>query len=192
MFEREPVASVELLEGELRREQTRTRRRQSRHTVLRVLLSLLIALFVAGLYAAPVLRISGDAMAEALRDGDIAVGIRSAQFTRGEPVFFRYKGGLLIKRLIAQGGDVVDIARDGRILVNGEALDEPYVSAFDRGNCDMIFPLTVPEGCCFVVGDNRALSIDSRSTVIGCVEESTLVGRMLLRLWPLPRFGLIR
>lgn len=192
MDERIRSVTVEQLEGELRRERDRTRRRQRRHVVFRVLLSLLIALFVAGLFLAPVLNISGDSMAETLRDGDVAIGLKLPHYADGDVVVFRYNGGVLIKRLIAQGGEWVELDHEGRFFVNGARLDEPYVAEIARGNCDIVFPLTVPEGACFVAGDNRAVSIDSRSSVVGCVEESALVGRMLLRIWPLSRFGLIR
>ena len=60
------------------------------------------------------------------------------------------------------------------------------------GNCDVEFPLTVPGGTCFLLGDNRTVSIDSRSSALGCVDESAIAGRMILRIWPLSRFGLIR
>lgn len=191
-MEEKRIVTVEQLAGELERERKRTRRRRRRHTAFRVLLALLLALFVAGLLLAPVLRISGDAMADTLRDGDIALGLRLPRYANGDVVVFRYNGGVLVKRLIAAGGDWVEIDHEGRLFVNGARLEEPYVAEIARGNCDVVFPLTVPEGCCFVVGDNRAVSIDSRSTVIGCIEEAALDGRMLLRIWPLSRFGLIR
>lgn len=191
-MEEKRIVTVEQLAGELERERKRTRRRRRRHTAFRILLALLLALFVAGLLLAPVLRISGDAMAETLRDGDIALGLRLPRYADGDVVVFRYNGGVLVKRLIAEGGDWVEIDHEGRFFVNGARLDEPYVAEIARGNCDVVFPLTVPEGRCFVVGDNRAVSIDSRSTVIGCIEETALDGRLLLRIWPLSRFGLIR
>ena len=191
-MEEKRIVTVAQLEGELERERKQTRRRRRRHTVLRILLALLVALFVAGLFLAPVLRISGDAMAETLRDGDVALGLRLPHYTSGDVVVFRYNGGVLVKRLIAESGNWVEIDHEGRFFVNGARLEEPYVAEIARGNCDVVFPLTVPEDCCFVVGDNRAVSIDSRSTVIGCIEEAALDGRMLLRIWPLSRFGLIR
>ena len=184
--------TVAQLEGELERERKQTRRRRRRRIVLRILLALLVALSVAVLLLAPALRISGDAMAETLCDGDVALGLRLPHYAGGSVVYFRYNGGVLVKRLIAESGDWVEIDHEGRLFVNGARLEEPYVTEVARGNCDVVFPLTVPEGCCFVVGDNRAVSIDSRSSVVGCVEEDALEGRMLLRIWPLSRFGLIR
>lgn len=183
--------TIEQLEAELQREEKRTRRRRHRHIVLRILLALLIALFAVGAFLAPVLSISGSSMADTLQDGDIAVGLKLPHYAKGDVVIFRFSGGVLVKRLIAQEGDWVELDHEGRFFVNGSRLDEPYVGEPARGNCDIVFPLTVPEGTCFVAGDNRAVSIDSRSSVVGCVEEAALSGRLLLRIWPLSRFGLI-
>ena len=81
---------------------------------------------------------------------------------------------------------------DGVVTVNGEVLDEPYVDELALGECDIKFPYQVPENRYFVLGDHRATSIDSRSSVIGCVEKSQIVGKVFLRVWPLSSFSLIR
>ena len=185
------AVTVRQLEEELQRERKRAKRRRRRHIALVCLLVLLILLFAAGSLLSPVLRISGDSMAGTLRDGDVAVGLRLPHYASGDVVIFRYNGGVLVKRLIAQSQDWVEFDPEGWFFVNGARLDEPYVTELSRGNCDVSFPLTVPEGRCFVVGDNRPVSIDSRSSVVGCVEESALVGRLFLRIWPLSRIGLI-
>ena len=192
MEDRTKDYTIEQLENELKRETARKQRRYRRRIVFRLLLALLVALVVAVALFAPILRISGDSMADTLQDGDIAIGLKLPRYAPGSVVVFRYNGGLLVKRVIAHGGDWVELDRDGRFFVNGGRLEEPYIAEPARGNCDVEFPLTVPEGSCFVVGDNRPLSIDSRSSVIGCVQEEALVGRMLLRIWPLERTGLIR
>ena len=184
--------SARLLESELQRERDLVRRRRRRRIVFGILLALLLLLFAAWSFLAQTLWISGDAMAGTLRDGDIAVGLRFSRYVPGDVVVLRYHSGILVKRLIAQGGDWVEFDGEGRFFVNGALLDEPYVSEFSRGNCDVALPLIVPEGRCFVVGDNRSLSIDSRSSVVGCVEEGTIEGRVLLRIWPPSRVGRVR
>ena len=67
--------------------------------------------------------------------------------------------------------------------MNGDVLEEPYVTEKCLGECDIEFPFTVPDGAFFVLGDRRDTSIDSRSTVIGCVETDQMVGRVLFRIW---------
>ena len=94
--------------------------------------------------------------------------------------------------MIARSGEWVDIDEDGYVYVNGTKLDEPYVEDHARGECDITLPYQVPEGRVFVMGDHRSVSVDSRSTSVGCVSDEQIVGRLLVRVWPLKEFGLIR
>lgn len=93
---------------------------------------------------------------------------------------------LLIKRVIAKGGDTVAI-RDGVVYRNGEALSEPYTrDGYTNGGMD---ETTVPEGELFLLGDNRVVSIDSRDPAVGFVSEDLLVGKAVLRLFPFNKIG---
>ena len=87
----------------------------------------------------------------------------------------------LIKRVIAVGGDTIEI-RDGYVYLNGEMLDEPYVA--EEGISGEMGSVTVEEGKMFVMGDNRRVSQDSRSPELGQVEESSIVGKVVLRIYP--------
>lgn len=93
---------------------------------------------------------------------------------------------LLIKRVIGRGGDTVAV-REGVVYRNGEALDEPYTKdGYTSGAMD---ETVVPEGDLFVLGDNRAVSVDSRSPEVGFVESERVVGKAVLRLFPFSQIG---
>ncbi len=100
--------------------------------------------------------------------------------------------GPIVKRIIATGGDTVDIDfSTGEVRVNGEALEEPYINELTHNPIDMTFPQTVPEGSVFVMGDNRNRSSDSRDTRLGMVDERYILGHVLTRILPIDRIGAI-
>ena len=139
----------------------------------------------------PVLQVSGDSMNPTLQDRDIILLVKDSDMKTGDLCGFYWQNKLLLKRIIGLPGDVIELDEDGVVTVNGQTLDEPYVDELALGECDIKFPYQVPENRYFVLGDHRATSIDSRSSVIGCVEKSQIVGKVFLRVWPLSNFSLI-
>ncbi len=169
--------------------------RKEHHLTLRTAIYVLVVLVaVAVLLAAiffPVLQISGDSMEPTLSDGDVVVLFKSEKFETGELIAFYYQNKLLIKRVIAGPGDVINIDNEGNVYVNDELLDEPYVTEKAQGEEENDYPYQVQEGQYFVLGDNRATSIDSRSSAIGCIKADQIEGKIVLRIWPLDGFSLI-
>ena len=99
----------------------------------------------------------------------------------------------IVKRIIATEGQTVDIDfDDGVVYVDGKALDEPYVNApvHDRENFEG--KITVPEGCVFVMGDNRNASTDSRDSRLGMVDERYILGHVQSVVFPISDFGTVK
>ena len=183
--------TVEQLEAELKKEQYRHNYgRVLRSTAFSLLVVAAVAVLVAVLLL-PVLQINGTSMTETLQDGDIVVAISNSKFKTGDVIAFYYNNNILVKRVIAAAGDWVDIDGEGNVYVNGELLDEPYITEKSYGNCDIELPYQVPDGKCFVMGDHRATSIDSRNTAVGCVSDSGVVGKIMFRVWPLEEIGIV-
>lgn len=182
--------------AEIEEEYNRVRyRRRFRGTVRSTIFSLVVVAALAVLVAVlflPILRIYGTSMHGTLDGGDIAVSVKSNSFEPGDIVAFYYNNNILVKRVIASAGDWVDISEDGTVYVNQQELDEPYLKEPKAlGETNIKLPYQVPEGKLFVMGDNRAVSIDSRNSSIGCIAEEQLVGKIVFRVWPLSGFGAV-
>ena len=135
----------------------------------------------------PVLQIEGTSMEPTLKNGDIVLLTKTAAFDRGEICGFAWNNKILIKRVIGVPGDWIEIAKDGTVYRNGEKLDEPYAEQIAFGECDLDFPYQVPPEQYFVLGDMRESSIDSRNTLVGCVEMEQVIGKIFFRIWPFNR-----
>jgi len=179
------------VQAELKRERTRRRfRKIIKNTISTLILIAAIAVLITTLVL-PVLQIAGTSMEPTLNNGDIVVLLKTAKLGYGDLCGFSYSNKILIKRVIAMPGDTVVIDREGIVYVNGELLDEPYITDRGLGECDIEFPYTVPENCYFLMGDHRSTSIDSRSTVIGCIPMEQIVGKLFLKVWPLNSLSLL-
>lgn len=118
---------------------------------------------------------------------------------QGDIVVFHNPDGtsehdVLVKRVIATAGQTVDL-QDGKVVVDGQALDEDYTTGMSwplsvqAPGAQVSYPYTVPDGCVWVMGDNRENSADSR--YFGPVDRSDLIAVALVRYWPLNRIGAI-
>ena len=150
-----------------------------------------VAILVATLFL-PVLQIYGTSMQPTLNDGDIVFSLKNADFKRQDVVAFYYNNKILVKRVIANAGEWVDIDEKGNVSVNGQPLDEPYLIDKALGDTDIEYPYQVPDGKIFVLGDHRSVSVDSRTSTVGCVAAEQIVGKLTWRIWPLSEFGRIQ
>lgn len=160
------------------------------------LISAVVILVLVFSFFFRIIQVDGRSMVKTLYDGDklIAWGAGYTP-TRGDVVIvdsYTVYGKPLVKRIIALGGDTINIDYDaGTVQVNGELLEEPYLHEPTWLGYDVEFPMTVPEGEVFVMGDNRNESLDSRSSQIGCIDERDILGKVLLRFMPFEDFGVI-
>lgn len=181
--------------AQLEEEVKRVRYRYRYHSVLRSTIYMLItvaamAVLVATLWL-PVLRIYGSSMTPTLQDGEIICTVKASNFEPGDIISFYYNNKILVKRVIARPGEWINIDESGTVSVNGEVLEEPYLVEKALGDTDIELPYQVPDGKIFVMGDHRSTSVDSRNTAVGCVAQEQIVGKIVVRIWPIDQFGLI-
>lgn len=182
--------SLDILKNELKRERYKRRfRRVLRSTVNALIVVAAIAALVATLML-PVLQIAGTSMEPSLNDGDIVVLVKTDKIKTGDLCAFYYSNKILIKRIIGTPGDYIWIDKKGTVFVNNVELYEPYVTEKALGECDIEFPYQVTENNYFMMGDHRDTSIDSRSSVIGCIAEDQIIGKIICKVWPLSEFEL--
>lgn len=179
--------------SELKKELNREKYKHRFAGVLRSTVGTLVviaafAILVATLWL-PVLQIYGSSMTPTLEEGQIVVSVKGSEFKRGDLVAFYIGNKLLVKRVIAGPMDTVVIDEDGTVYVNNEELDEPYISDKALGECDLEFPYQIPDSRYFLMGDHRSVSVDSRSSSVGCVAEEQIVGKITFCVWPLSDFG---
>ncbi len=179
--------SMEAIEAELQRVKYNDRYRKAlKGTVFTLIVVSAIAILIATLWM-PFLKIYGSSMTPTLQDGEIICCVKSSDFKPGDIVAFYYNNKILLKRVIGKSGDWIYIDRNGTVYVNDVALEEPYLEEKHLGECDIEFPYQVPDNKLFVLGDHRSTSIDSRHSSVGCIADDQIVGKAIIRIWPLNR-----
>ena len=183
------LPTVQQLEAELKREKYRGRYWKMLRGTVAVLVVVAAAAVLISNLLLPILRIYGSSMTPTLVNGDLVAAVRNGTYQRGDIIAFYYNNKILVKRVIGMPGEWVDIDESGTVTIDGEPLEEPYLTEKALGECDIELPYQVPEGRYFVMGDHRSVSSDSRSSQVGCVSEEQIVGKLLFRLWPFDEFG---
>ncbi len=154
-----------------------------------MIIALLIPVILFSLFIR-VVNVDGTSMNNTLMNNDkLVLYCYDVDYQYGDIVVVdRHTQSPLIKRVIAVGGDTIEITEDGQVRRNGKVLDEPYALGLTSRR-DVEGVVTVPQGHLFVMGDNRGVSHDSRSSEVGFIQTSDVVGKAILRIWPLRAFG---
>lgn len=183
------LPTVQQLEAELKREKYRGRYwKMLRGTVAVLVVVAATAVLISNLLL-PILRIYGSSMTPTLVNGNIVAAVRNGTYQRGDIIAFYYNNKILVKRVIGMPGEWVDMDENGNVTIDGEPLEEPYLTEKSLGECDIELPYQVPEGRYFVMGDHRSVSSDSRSSQVGCVSEEQIVGKRCSACGPLDEIG---
>ena len=183
------LPSVAQLEGELDRAEYRTRFAQTLRSTVYVLIVTAAVVVLLAFLVFPVFRIYGSSMSPTVNEGELVVCLKGSEFNCGDVIVLSYNNKVLVKRVIAGPGEWFNIDLDGNVYVDGQLLHEPYLQDKAFGDCNIELPYQVPEGRYFVMGDNRSTSQDSRNSVVGCVAEEQILGRAIIRIWPLTAVG---
>ena len=161
------------------------------------LVTAIVAIVLIFIFVGRIIGVVGGSMIPTLHEGD-RVLLRSAFYEpkAGDVVVLTkesFSDKPIVKRVIATEGQMLDIDfSTGEVWVDGVLQDEPYIAELTLKEGDMTFPLTVDEGCIFVMGDNRNASTDSRWSLIGQVDTRCVLGKVLLRIFPIGDFGVIK
>ena len=183
--------SSEEISGELKQGEKRRRILRILGSTFAGLLTVAAIVVLIATFLLPTLRIYGSSMTPTLNEGEIVVSVKTPEYNKGDIIAFYYNNKILVKRVICGPGDWFDMDKDGTVYVNKTKVDEPYLTETAFGTCDIDLPFQVPDGQYFVLGDHRETSVDSRTTQIGCVPAERMVGKVLLRVWPLDDLGFV-
>ena len=177
--------SAAQLAAEIERNESRTKFSQALRSTIYILITVAAIAVLISTLLFPVMKTYGSSMTPTIEDGEILVALKNSDFTTGDVIAFYYNNKILVKRVICGPGDWVDLREDGTVIVNGTALEEPYLKSKAYGTSDIGYPYQVPDGQYLVLGDHRETSVDSRNSVVGCVANEQIVGRILCCIWPL-------
>ncbi len=187
---------TEIKNNTAKKQANKKKRYLSVYDTFSIIMSSFIIIAVLFTFAFRLVGVVGSSMTNTLHENDWLITVQKKSYDRGDIVVItqpNYFNEPLIKRVIAKGGETVDIDySSGTVYVDGVALEEPYVREdyIIHKLDDIDFPYIVPEGYLFCMGDNRNGSTDSRSNLIGPLDERYVLGKAVIRLLPFGDFDI--
>lgn len=177
--------TIENIKNEIHREKYKHSFSKLLKSTLYVLIIILASASLAATLFMPVVEITDSSMKPLLNDGDIVLTIKKQSLNKGDIVAFYHGNKILIKRVIAVEGDIVNIDKDGKVYVNAEELKESYVKELIKGESDIKYPVSVSGSSIFVLSDERDIMTDSRIESIGLIKKEDIIGKVIFRVWPI-------
>ena len=140
----------------------------------------------------PVIEITDSSMNPLLNDNDIVLTFKTNKLKRGDIIAFYHGNKILVKRVIGVSGDWVNIEQDGLVYINGEKIEENYVKEFIKGDASDEYPIQVGEKSVFVLSDERDILTDSRNEEIGQIKYADIIGKVIIKIWPIKQLKIIK
>lgn len=140
----------------------------------------------------PVIEITDSSMNPLLNDNDIVLTFKTNKLKRGDIIAFYHGNKILVKRVIGVSGDWVNIEQDGLVYINGEKIEENYVKEFIKGDASDEYPIQVGEKSVFVLSDERDVLTDSRNEEIGQIKYADIIGKVIIKIWPIKQLKIIK
>lgn len=170
------------------KQKIRTRKRKQRivkNAISKWMIGILVASVILLNVFSHILQIvhySGDSMEPNLSNRQTLLLVKTQDVERGDIIAFYFNNQILVRRVICDGGNQISVESDGTVLINAAPIREEYLTAASIGQCNITFPYHVPNDHFFVMGDNRAISMDSRLKEIGPVPQDRVIGKVLLAI----------
>ncbi len=183
--------SISILEEEIKREKYKSKYTKILRSTIYALIIIASISALIGTLIMPVLEVNNTTMKPLLENNEIVLALKTKKLKKGDIIAFYQGNKILIKRVVAVPGNYISIDEEGNVYVDGEVLDEPYVTNKQKGETNIEFPYQVPESEYFVLSDERDKTTDSRNEDIGLIKKDNVIGKVIFRVWPFKKLGAI-
>ena len=181
--------SISALEEEIKREKYKSKYTKILKSTIYALIIIASISALIGTLIMPVLEVNNTTMKPLLENNEIVLSLKTKKLKQGDIIAFYQGNKILIKRVVAVPGNYISIDEEGNIYVDGEVLNEPYVTNKQKGETNIEFPYQVPESEYFVLSDERDKTNDSRNEDIGLIKKDNVIGKVIFRVWPFKKIG---
>lgn len=183
--------SISVLEEEIKREKYKSKYTKILKSTIYALIIITSISALIGTLIMPVLEVNNTTMKPLLENNEIVLSLKTKKLKQGDIIAFYQGNKILIKRVVAVPGNYISIDEEGNVYVDGEVLEEPYVTNKQKGETNIEFPYQVPESEYFVLSDERDKTTDSRNEDIGLIKKDNVIGKVIFRVWPFKKLGAI-